>query len=432
LSGHEGPSSSALFQHSFPQPEELEVEDEEGAHDAEASGANGAAATTATTPPALQIPWGSKQKSDVVVGSEGEEFVDAPSEPEDETDLRVYTHEEGELDPDNTKITRRSSTKSFVTASSTQLTADEDDDEVQEDTPRGEGRGQAQASGLQVSTGQDEAGQKTLGKRPVSTVESHNTSNAGGVSVDAESTSSLLRKADTTKAPPSADNVDSKPPAKGILARVKRRSELGMSKSEPSNEGLVRKKSNLRNLVKFDIPEDSKRAKVHLKAKQAQMSISRAPTKLRRHKLRDGLVVKMERMLVRVDAADEVPDDFDENVNQKVTSRVKDKWREYMIVCRHSHSDNADFVLQLYKTRVSARCPTRIHFLCVKLISSIGHPRNRAARCWKKSCLRDTAWAQDQQSQSLLLAGQVDSRLESRKTRQSHLHHASSDCFKCR
>jgi hypothetical protein len=32
---------------------------------------------------------------------------------------------------------------------------------------------------------------------------------------------------------------------------------------------------------------------------------------------------------------------------------VKDKWREYMIVCRHNHTDNADFVLQFYKTRVS-------------------------------------------------------------------------------
>jgi hypothetical protein len=56
---------------------------------------------------------------------------------------------------------------------------------------------------------------------------------------------------------------------------------------------------------------------------------------------------------VRVDAAGEVPDDFDENVNQRVNSRVKDKWREYMVVCRHNHSDNADFVMQFYKTRVS-------------------------------------------------------------------------------
>ena len=134
---------------------------------------------------------------------------------------------------------------------------------------------------------------------------------------------------------------------------------MGLFKSDTSNgpeqppQDLSRKGSNLRNLVKFDIPEDSKRQAVHFRAKKAQMTIQRAGTKLRRKSIKDGLVVKMERMLVRVDAADEVPEDFDENVNQRVVSRVKDKWREHMIVCRHSHTDQADFLLQLYQTRVS-------------------------------------------------------------------------------
>lgn len=296
------------------------------------------------------MPRGSEQKSDVTTGNEDDEFVDAPSEPEDE----------GEIDPDKVQKTRRSSTKSFVTASSNRLAADQDElEESQDETSRVEEQGQTQASGLHVPLEQEELGQKSRGKRPVSRVESHNApaSTLGGASVDAGSTSSLLRKADMNKAPAPAD-VDSRPPSKGIMARVKKRSEMGLSKSDPPAERdpgadtLTRKKSNLRNLVKFDLPEDSKRAKVQLKAKHAQMTIQRAPTKLRRQKLKDGLVVKMERMLVRVDAAGEVPDDFDENVNQRVTSRVKDKWREYMIVCRHNHTDNADFVLQLYQTRV--------------------------------------------------------------------------------
>jgi hypothetical protein len=361
LSGLEGPSTSALFQHSFPQPEELDAEEEPGAKGAEASAANGPPAATTATPPALQIPRGSEQKEDVLVGSEDAEFVDAPSEPEDddEGDMRVYTHQEGDIDQEVPRTPRRSSTKSFVTASSVPLTADED--EALDETPPQQEQEQAQASGLHVSSGQ-EVGQKALGKRPVSTVQSDNpsASTVGADSVEAESTSSLLRNADMNKATAPA-NDGSKSPAKGILARVKRRSELGKSRSESpdlrdSDGNLTRKKSNLRNLVKFDIPEDSKRAKVHLKAKQAQMSISRAPTKLRKQRLRDGLVVKMERMLVRVDAADEVPDDFDENVSQRVVSRVKDKWREYMVVCRHNHTDNADFVMQFYKTRVSDAC----------------------------------------------------------------------------
>ena len=125
-----------------------------------------------------------------------------------------------------------------------------------------------------------------------------------------------------------------------------------MADSELDTERIQRKKSNLRALVKFDIPDDSRRATIHLKAKKAQMTVQRAGTKIRRQRIKDGLVVKMQRMLVRVDTAGEVPDEFDENVDQRVISQVKDKWREYMIVCRHSHKDDSDFVLQLYRTRV--------------------------------------------------------------------------------
>jgi hypothetical protein len=297
----------------------------------------------------------------VTIGNEDEGFVDAPSEPDDE-EPDQFADAEGEAGPDTVQKTRRSSTKTFVTASSVPLTADQDDDDPDEtfiDSMENGEQGQAQASGLHVPSEQ-ETESRAAGKRSVSGAESHlvPTSTLGGASVDDESTSSLLHKADNHKAPAPAD-VDPRPTSKGIMSMVKRRSDMGLSKSDSPKDGnavgdgLVRKKSNLRNLVKFDIPEDSRRARVQMKAKQAQMTIARAPTKLRRQKLRDGLVVKMERMLVRVDAAGEVPDDFDENVNQKVTSRVKDKWREYMIVCRHNHTDNADFVLQFYKTRVS-------------------------------------------------------------------------------
>lgn len=431
LSGQEGPSSSALFQHSFPQPDELDSDDYEDASDAEAGAANGAALATSSTPPALQVPRASSQKGDVTIGNEDEEFVDAPSEPEDLDENPVYSDAESDFDADNVQKTRRSSTKSFVTASSERLPADEDDDpdEAFNDCDEGGEQSQAQASGLNVPSEQEQNGQKSLGKRPVSNVESYNAaSTLGGTSADAGSTSSLLRKADVNKAPARAD-VDARPPSKGIMSRVKRRSDMGLSTSNPPNgsgDGLTRKKSNLRNLVKFDLPEDSKRAKVHLKAKQAQMTISRAPTKLRRQKLRDGLVVKMERMLVRVDAASEVPDDFDENVNQRVASRVKDKWREYMVVCRHSQTDNADFVLQFYQTRVSFFYRPYMDLL----LTLLGHPRNREARRWEEGRIRNTTRAQDEQNQYVLLAGQVDGGLDARQALwQSDLHHAGSHSF---
>ncbi|KAH8702712.1 Pleckstrin homology domain-containing protein [Phaeosphaeriaceae sp. PMI808] len=359
LSGLEGPSSSALFRRSFPQPEELDAEEEEGTTEAQASGANGKAAATTASPPPLQVPRSSDQEDDVLVGNEDADFVDAPSEPEDEVNSRESTHEEDGRDLQKARMPSRSSTKSFVTVSSTQPATEEDKHrDLPNDSPRDEEQGQAQASGLHVLSVEEEPGLGSLGKRPASTVNSQNASaSAVGALVDAESTSSLLRNADMSKTQTSPDVVAT-PPAKGILARVKRRSELGLSRSntpengEAMGENLTRKKSNLRNLVKFDIPEDSRRAKVQLKAKQAQMTIARAPSRLRRQRLKDGLVVKMERMLVRVDAATAVPDDFDENVNQQTISRVKDTWREYMVVCRHSQTADADFVLQLYRTRV--------------------------------------------------------------------------------
>lgn len=269
-------------------------------------------------------------------------------------------------------LPNRETTKSYVTASSVPNVSDHDVEVESEDegalTPRAEEPALTQVDGLQMPAGAvGPDGSKSLGKQPLSAVTSHAAaaSTMGGApSVDADSTSSLLRKADLSKAPSPAP-TDAKAPAssppEGIIARARRRSTRGLFKSSDATNAtdqpvkdLSRQGSHLRNLVKFDIPEDSKRQAVHFKAKKAQMTIQRAGVKLRRKTIKDGLVVKMERMLVRVDAADEVPEDFDENVNQRVVSRVKDKWREYMIVCRHSHTDEADFLLQLYKTRV---CP---------------------------------------------------------------------------
>jgi hypothetical protein len=334
-----------MFQHSFPQPEVLEEEDEE--ENEQVNGRSDAPDAKSGAAPATQIPQGSKQRDYGITSNEDEEFVDAPSEPEED-----LADVEPELDHTDLKKTRRSSTKSFVTASESR-------------PPKAASNGtsskeQDQASASQLSTGQEENGQKTLGKRPVSTVESSNGmpggSTIGQPSVDAASTSSLLRKTDTSK---TQAEPDTKPPARGILARATKRSHTSSDELGQARLAVSRTKSSLRNLVKFDLPEDSKRASMHLKAKAAQMTVARASTRLRRHKLKDGLVLKMERMLVRVDAAGkDVPEDFDENGNQKIDSRVKDKWREYMVVCRQSISDDADFVLQMYKTRVS-------HVYCV-------------------------------------------------------------------
>ncbi|KAF2730974.1 meiotically up-regulated gene 56 protein [Polyplosphaeria fusca] len=342
ITGLDGPSSSALFSHSFPQPEDLSEDEGDHGQDEGAPKSKGGAASAAETSTAMTVPRASSQRGDVLSPEEEAEFVDAPSEPDENAS------EEFDADAASTRV-RRASTKSFVTASTSR-----------EDSPSGikqieDGQEQEQASSPQLPPSQ-EPGQKTLGKQPASAAESSNgtpsRTTVEAPSVDAVSTSSLLPEADRKDTQPESGG---KLPSKNIVQRVKRRSHRTTTEDGDDQSGLAiaRTKSHLRNLVKFDIPEDSKRAEIHLKAKAAQMTIQRASTRLRRSKLKDGLVVKMERMLVRVDSAGkEVPEDFDENGNQKIDSRVKEKWREYMVVCRQSISEDADFVLQMYKTRV--------------------------------------------------------------------------------
>ena len=74
----------------------------------------------------------------------------------------------------------------------------------------------------------------------------------------------------------------------------------------------------------------------------------------RRNTLREGTIVKMEKMLVRVDLTQQqVPDEFDENESLKIETRTLEKWREFMVVARKSKKQDADdFRLQIYKTRV--------------------------------------------------------------------------------
>jgi Sporulation protein family 7 len=79
-----------------------------------------------------------------------------------------------------------------------------------------------------------------------------------------------------------------------------------------------------------------------------------ANRRYQRNTLREGTIVKMEKMLVRVDLTQQpVPDEFDENESFKLETRTVEKWGEFMVVARKSKKQDADdFRLQIYKTRV--------------------------------------------------------------------------------
>lgn len=67
-----------------------------------------------------------------------------------------------------------------------------------------------------------------------------------------------------------------------------------------------------------------------------------------------GEIIKTEKMLVRVEyTASSLSDDFDENETTGIETRVIEKWREFVVVCRDAgdEHENVDVKLQLYKTR---------------------------------------------------------------------------------
>lgn len=113
-------------------------------------------------------------------------------------------------------------------------------------------------------------------------------------------------------------------------------------------------------LVRFNIPETPVlKQEMQVRAKLTQgirkSKLSRAFT---RGKLKDGEIVKVEKMLVRLDmttGSEQPHEDYDEKDSQRVETRITEKWREFMVVCRESHEDDAVLCLQMYKTRVSIK-----------------------------------------------------------------------------
>jgi len=98
------------------------------------------------------------------------------------------------------------------------------------------------------------------------------------------------------------------------------------------------------------------RTELQIRAKFARHAPNRFSRRFTRGRLKDGEIVKMEKMLVRLDVtsgSEQPSDEYDEKDSQRVDTRTIEKWREFMVVCRESHEDDAVLCLQMYKTRVS-------------------------------------------------------------------------------
>lgn len=107
-------------------------------------------------------------------------------------------------------------------------------------------------------------------------------------------------------------------------------------------------------MVRFNIPTDGADDQARTKSELTESTRRRSWRRLRRGgPSHPGEIVKMEKMLVRVDSTmQQLPIDYNENDSLKTESRIVDKWREFVVVCRESTEDDSDFSIQMYKSRV--------------------------------------------------------------------------------
>jgi Pleckstrin homology domain len=123
---------------------------------------------------------------------------------------------------------------------------------------------------------------------------------------------------------------------------------VGDSEAEPAH-----RMRTATGAVRFNIAEGVATGQERLKRKITGVQHRAAAAKLRRNTLQEGAIVKMEKMLVRVDITMQpVSEEYDENDSMKTETRMVEKWREFMVVVRQSRKDEADFRLQMYQSRV--------------------------------------------------------------------------------
>ena len=106
-------------------------------------------------------------------------------------------------------------------------------------------------------------------------------------------------------------------------------------------------------LVRFNIPERLAGNEEWAKAKISQAIAKRPLGILRRPKAKPGVLIRSEKMLVRVDSTlVDLPEDYDENSSIRFETRPVEKWREFVMACRKCTDDTAEYVVQMYKSRV--------------------------------------------------------------------------------
>ncbi|KAJ9629358.1 hypothetical protein H2203_001731 [Taxawa tesnikishii (nom. ined.)] len=239
--------------------------------------------------------------------------------------------------PERKQMGRGTSAASYVTASNGLLVPGDGAEEVTDDKADRKRRSESKRRSVRFENGEEPT---ATGPRNSSVVDS----SISALTPDAVQSGS-------------GENVDTATP--GVSTDRQQDAALqrtNSTRSQGSHNGNRRASENRAGLIRFNIPDvKPSKTELQVKARLAQVGRRRLPRSLTRSKLKDGEIVKMEKMLVRKDIAagqEQPSEDYNEKDSRRVEARTVKKWAEFMVVCRESHEDDATMVLQMYKTRV--------------------------------------------------------------------------------
>ena len=353
LTGLEGPSASAVYGHSFKQPSDLELVEEDEVENAQA----GPQMSTTKSPPAIEVTRSSPHPPPPVdegadlQGPRRQEtaYEDAQTtQPSEET-----THgRDVNAQKSRAKSRQESDAPSFHTASE-QISFQR---QKSDDTAIGirslsmvqEG-GDVQNGSASKSSGDSVAGglRSASEDRPMATTST--TSLVRHDKNDRDGSSALRNRPGSSASRNLKSMVGMSPKSPNLVARD------GAVETQETGSGSSRQaRKKTLGQVRFNLSDQLAKNELQMKAKLAQISRQRSIRNIQRSTHQEGQIMKMERMLVRVDwSQQQLPKEYDENDSQKVESRTLEKWRELMVVCRATAGDEeAGFKLQMYKTRV--------------------------------------------------------------------------------
>ncbi|KAI9695694.1 MAG: hypothetical protein M1820_008457 [Bogoriella megaspora] len=345
LTGLDGPSAAAVYGHSFRQPSDLDIAEGDEAEDAE----TGPPIATTKSPPAIetvrsisQAPLASKEQL-----GEGRLLLGEGSRT-NEASTDAIRSRSSEVSPDGSE-SRYESAASAVRTASEPSTSQKHDDVGAGIRPLSS---VTEAHTIETRSGSKLSGESGNGELQPSTAERR-----GATS----STTSLVQHDQ-----PEKKDTGERHLASSTSTRLKSMAGLDLQNQKSTEEDIpgisdtiqpiTSRKSRGQSLgaVRFNVSDHLAKNELQIKARIAQATRRRSQRNIHRSTSKDGQIMKMEKMLVRVDwSQQQIPDDYDENDSQKVESRTVDKWRELMVVCRGATGDNEPgFKLQFYKTRV--------------------------------------------------------------------------------